>query len=126
MQGSHRGGFSCADQTLAARVSVAVAHGLSCSESYEIFLDQGWNLCPLHWQADSLLLSHQGSPGHNLLTFVFRNMERGNVVVIYLKCKINMPSSELTHHILHCLYFYLACISFWAFFFHPNQEVFHC
>ena len=24
--------------------------------------DQGWNLCLLHWQADSLPLSHQGSP----------------------------------------------------------------
>ena len=27
-----------------------------------IFLTQGWNLFLLHWQADSLLLSHQGSP----------------------------------------------------------------
>ena len=26
-----------------------------------IFLTQRWNLCLLHWQADSLLLSHQGS-----------------------------------------------------------------
>ena len=27
--------------------------GLSCSTACEIFLHQGWNLCPLHWQADS-------------------------------------------------------------------------
>ena len=27
-----------------------------------IFLDQGLNLCLLYWQADSLPLSHQGSP----------------------------------------------------------------
>ena len=27
-----------------------------------IFLDQGSNPCILHWQADSLPLSHQGSP----------------------------------------------------------------
>ena len=27
-----------------------------------IFLDQGSNFCLLHWQADSLPLSHQGSP----------------------------------------------------------------
>ena len=27
-----------------------------------IFLDQGSNLCPLHWQADSYPLDHQGSP----------------------------------------------------------------
>ena len=27
-----------------------------------IFLDQGLNLCPLHWQADSQPLDLQGSP----------------------------------------------------------------
>ena len=27
-----------------------------------IFLDQGLNVCPLHWQADSYPLCHQGSP----------------------------------------------------------------
>ena len=27
-----------------------------------IFLTQGLNLCPLHWQVDSLPLSHLGSP----------------------------------------------------------------
>ena len=33
--------------------SVVVVHGLSCSEACGIFPDQGLNLCPLHWQADS-------------------------------------------------------------------------
>ena len=33
--------------------SVFVAHGLSCSMACGIFPDQGSNLCPLHWQADS-------------------------------------------------------------------------
>ena len=33
--------------------SVVVAHGLSCSVACGIFLDQGSNPCPLHWQADS-------------------------------------------------------------------------
>ena len=33
--------------------SVVVAHGLSCSAVCGIFLDQGSNPCPLHWQADS-------------------------------------------------------------------------
>ena len=33
--------------------SVAVVQGLSCSTACVIFLDQGSNLCPLHWQADS-------------------------------------------------------------------------
>ena len=33
--------------------SVVVAHGLSWSAARGIFPDQGSNLCPLHWQADS-------------------------------------------------------------------------
>ena len=42
--------------------SVVVAHGPSCSATCGIFLDQGSNLCPLHWQADSYPLCHQGRP----------------------------------------------------------------
>ena len=42
--------------------SVVVAHGLSCSAACGIFPDQGSNPCPLHWQADSQALRHQGSP----------------------------------------------------------------
>ena len=41
--------------------SVAVAHRPSCSVACGIFPDQGSNLCPLHWQADSQPLRHQGS-----------------------------------------------------------------
>ncbi|KAJ8797064.1 hypothetical protein J1605_001874 [Eschrichtius robustus] len=42
--------------------SVIVAHGSSCSVACGIFPDQGSNPCPLHWQADSQPLRHQGSP----------------------------------------------------------------
>ena len=42
--------------------SVAVAHGPSCSVACGIFPDQGSNPHPLHWQADSQPLRHQGSP----------------------------------------------------------------
>ena len=42
--------------------SVVVAHGPSCSAACGIFTDQGSNPCPLHWQADSQPLRHQGSP----------------------------------------------------------------
>ena len=42
--------------------SVIVAHGPSRSKACGIFPDQGSNLCPLHWQADSQPLRHQGSP----------------------------------------------------------------
>ena len=37
-------------------------HGLGCSVACGIFLDQGSNPCLLHWQVDSLPLSHQESP----------------------------------------------------------------
>ena len=38
-----------------------MAFGLSCSAKCEIFLAQGSNPCPLHWQVDSYPLCHQGS-----------------------------------------------------------------
>ena len=41
---------------------VVVSHGPSCSAACGIFPDQGSNPCPLHWQADSQPLCHQGSP----------------------------------------------------------------
>ena len=47
--------------------SAGVVHGLSCSAACGIFRDQESNPCLLHWQADSLPLSHQGSPASWLL-----------------------------------------------------------
>ena len=63
-------GFSyCGAQLEGMWVSVLVARGLSscghrlpCSAVYGVFPDQGWNPCFLHWQADSLPLSHQERP----------------------------------------------------------------
>ena len=46
--------------------SVVVAHGPSCSAACGIFPPQGLNPCPLHWQADSQPLRHQGSPPFSL------------------------------------------------------------
>ena len=50
--------------------SVVVPHGLSCSAACGIFPDQGSNPCPLHWQADSQPLRHQGSL--KMLFFILR------------------------------------------------------
>ena len=50
--------------------SVVVAHGPSCSAACGIFPDQVSNPCPLHWQADSQPLRHQGSPGNIFLTII--------------------------------------------------------
>ena len=42
--------------------SVVAGLGLSCFAACGIFPDQGLNPCPLHWQAGSQPLDHQGSP----------------------------------------------------------------
>ena len=57
----HLGFSSCSSWALGHRL-VVVAHRLSCSEACGIFLDQRSNPCLLHWQADSLPLTHLGSP----------------------------------------------------------------
>ena len=54
--------------------SVIVAHGPSCSAACGIFPDQGSNPCPLHWQADSQPLRHQGSPTCLLLMLSDSNL----------------------------------------------------
>ena len=67
---AHCSGFSwCRTQALPGRARqlqflgfVVVAIGLSCAEARGIFLDQGSNLCLLHWQAGSLPLSCWGNP----------------------------------------------------------------
>ena len=50
--------------------SVIVAHGPGCSAACGIFPDQGLNPCPLHRQADSQPLRHQGSPCLSLFTLL--------------------------------------------------------
>ena len=81
VQASYCSGFSsCRARAPGSQASVVAAHwcdivarplehrpsscgtGLSCSEACGIFLDQRSNLCLLHWQADSLPLTHPGSP----------------------------------------------------------------
>ena len=56
--------------------SVVVAHGPSCSAARGIVPDQGLNPCPLHWQADSQPLRHQGSPGTHSLILMRRGVEK--------------------------------------------------
>ena len=48
-------------QQLQPMGSVVVAYRLSSYKACGIFLDQGSNPCLLHWQEDSLPLSHQES-----------------------------------------------------------------
>ena len=51
---------SCDSRALEHRLGTSgpqVSFSVACG----IFPDQGWNPCFLHWQVDSLPLSHQGS-----------------------------------------------------------------
>ena len=81
---SHCGGLPCCRAwALGARASVVVARGLhstgspavalepSCSAACGILPDQGSNPRPLHWQADSQPLRHQGSPSYHFLCSPF-------------------------------------------------------
>ena len=63
-------GFSCCStwaqqlRLLDSRVLLRVAAlERKLRDLWDLFPDQGSNPCLLHWQADSLPLSHQGSPG---------------------------------------------------------------
>ena len=63
-----RGQSSCGSRALEPRFN-SVAHGLRISVACGIYPDEGSNLCLLHWQVDSLPLSHQGRPGFLFLDF---------------------------------------------------------
>ena len=56
--------------------SIIVAHGPSCSAACGILPDQGLNPCPLHWQADSQPLRHQGSPNLFFIAVLRHAIER--------------------------------------------------
>ena len=56
--------------------SVIVGHGPSYSAACGIFPDQGSNPCPLHWQADSQPLRHQGSPRAIVLRIYYGATEK--------------------------------------------------
>ena len=51
-----------AEHRLQTRRLSSCGSGPSCSAACGIFPDRGSNPCPLHWQADSQPLRHQGSP----------------------------------------------------------------
>ena len=62
-------GFNSCSSRLWSTGSMVMVQGLSCFMPCGIYLDQRANLnpCLLHWQADSLLLRHQGSPSPTFL-----------------------------------------------------------
>ena len=62
LQQSRHMGLIVRGPRLQSTGSIVGVHGLSCSATCGIFLNQGSNWCLLHCQADSLPLTFQGSP----------------------------------------------------------------
>ena len=94
--------------------SVIVAHGPSRSAACGILPDQGSNPCPLHWQADSQPLRHQGSPSHFLIgLFVF--------LLLSFKSSLYILDTSPVTYIYICKYFLQVCgLSF------PSLNKVHC
>ena len=84
--------------------SVVVAHGPSCSAACGIFPDQGSNPCPLHWQADSQPLRHQGSPLF-LLEWALVVVAFKKIHPMYLSCSI------YRHKVVHNISLIILLIS---------------
>ena len=82
--------------------SAIVAHGPSCSAVCGIFPDQGSNPCPLHWQADSQPLRHQGSPTSLLLSETHRSF-------ILSQSSLDFQRVNLFHFLLEAFH----DLSFW-------------
>ena len=86
--------------------SVAVAHGPSCSAACGIFPDQGSNPCPLHWQADSQPLCHQGSPLLSHFEFIFVHGERvcSNFTDLHVAVQLSQHHLLKRLSFLHCIF----------------------
>ena len=67
--------------------SVIVAHGPSCSMACGILPDQGSNPCPLHRQADSQTLRHQGSPIYFIKKLFLETKHFVRRVILSYTCK---------------------------------------
>ena len=84
---SHCRGLSIAEHRLQTCKLSSCGSGLSCPAACGIFPDQGSNPCPLHWQADSQLLRHQGSP---IIWFLFFILLIWCITLIHL-CILKNP-----------------------------------
>ena len=77
----------CRAWTLGMQNSVVVVHGLSCSAACGVFPNQGLSPCLLHWQVNSLPLSHQRNPSTSLITVFW--------VTRHCLLKVHWPESVL-------------------------------
>ena len=113
VQTSHGGGFSCCGtrapghagfSSCSSRGTRTQAHSLWCMGLADprhvvIFPDRGSNPCLLHWQADSLPLSHQGSPFGDLFTKTFLEVEQSSCALLKINCKLPKHLQEGCFHL---------------------------
>ena len=83
--------------------SATVAHGPSRSAACGILPDQGSSPCPLHWQADSQPLRHQGSP---MLALNAVNVYKLSLCIFIIYATIF--TWENTKTLLSCLWFHCS------------------
>ena len=86
----------------------------NCSMACGIFPDQGSNLCPLHWQADSQPVHHQGSPvcffdiePHELLIYFGDLSLVGRII-----CKYILSFCGLSFHFVYGFLFSTKAFKF--------------
>ena len=87
--------------------SVIVAHRPSCYAACGIFPDQGSNPCPLHWQADSQPLRHQGSPIHEILPLTIPSSRLGIALsgkILFIIIVVSLYFSYFNNKINACFF----------------------
>ena len=100
-------GFSCcAAPALGAQASAVEAHGLSCFKARGIFPDHGLNPRPLHGQADSQPLAHQGSPNH--IFFIHLSVD-GHLGCFHILAVVNNAAVNIGMHVSFELGFIFVC-----------------
>ena len=71
--------------------SRAQAQSFRCTDLVALrHVDQGLNLCLLHWQVDSISLNHHGSPGLGIWRWqrIIRSFSKGRESIIAVKGKL--------------------------------------
>ena len=98
VRGPHRG-LSLQSTGSRRADSVVVAHGLSRSAACGILPDQGSNLRPLHWQADSQPLRHQLSFSKRAATFSWHHCHPVFFEVLFMSTpELQRPTLDPDYH----------------------------